>query len=89
MQHLWVTACGTAYHAGLVGREIFQRVLRIPTSVEYAHEMRYADPLVTAPSLTVAISQSGETADTLAAARLARSRGLAPARPHQRGGVAP
>ncbi|MET0832018.1 MAG: glutamine--fructose-6-phosphate transaminase (isomerizing) [Acidimicrobiia bacterium] len=75
MQHLWVTACGTAYHAGLVGREIFQRVLRIPTSVEYAHEMRYADPLVTAPSLTVAISQSGETADTLAAARLARSRG--------------
>ena len=75
MQHVWVTACGTAYHAGLVGREIFQRVLRIPTSVEYAHEMRYADPLVTAPSLTVAISQSGETADTLAAAKLARSRG--------------
>jgi len=75
MEHLWVTACGTAYHAGLVGREIFQRVLRIPTSVEYAHEMRYGDPLVTSPSLTIAISQSGETADTLAAARLARSRG--------------
>jgi glucosamine--fructose-6-phosphate aminotransferase (isomerizing) len=75
LQHLWVTACGTAYHAGLVGREIFQRVLRIPTSVEYAHEMRYADPLIAAPSLTVAISQSGETADTLAAARLAAGRG--------------
>ncbi|MBA2337248.1 MAG: glutamine--fructose-6-phosphate transaminase (isomerizing) [Acidimicrobiia bacterium] len=75
IEHLWITACGTAYHAGLVGREIFSRLLRIPTSVEFAHEMRYADPLVTAPSLTVAISQSGETADTLAAARLARSRG--------------
>jgi len=75
LEHIWITACGTAYHAGLVGREIFQRVLRIPTSVEYAHEMRYADPLVKPGSLTVAISQSGETADTLAAARLAKTRG--------------
>ncbi len=75
LDRIWITACGTALHAGLVGREIFQRILRIPTSVEYAHEMRYSDPLVTAPSLTVAISQSGETADTLAAARLARQRG--------------
>ncbi len=75
VERLWITACGTALHAGLVGREIFQRVLRIPTSVEYAHEMRYADPLVAAPSLAIAISQSGETADTLAAARLARERG--------------
>jgi glucosamine--fructose-6-phosphate aminotransferase (isomerizing) len=75
IDRVWITACGTALHAGLVGREIFQRVLRLPTSVEYAHEMRYADPLVKAPSLTVAISQSGETADTLAAARLARQRG--------------
>ncbi|MDJ0962298.1 MAG: glutamine--fructose-6-phosphate transaminase (isomerizing) [Acidimicrobiia bacterium] len=75
LDHIWITACGTAYHAGLVGKEIFQRVLRIPTSVEYAHEMRYADPLVRPGSLTVAISQSGETADTLAAARLAKTRG--------------
>jgi glucosamine--fructose-6-phosphate aminotransferase (isomerizing) len=75
LDHIWITACGTAYHAGLVGREIFQRVLRIPTSVEYAHEMRYADPLVKPGTLTVAISQSGETADTLAAARLAKTRG--------------
>ena len=75
IDRLWITACGTALHAGLVGREVFQRILRIPTSVEYAHEMRYADPLVAAPSLTVAISQSGETADTLAAARLAKERG--------------
>ena len=43
---IWITACGTAYHAGLVGREIFAGLLRVPTSVEYAHEMRYADPIV-------------------------------------------
>ncbi len=72
---LWITACGTAYHAGLVGKEIFRRLLRIPTFVEYAHEMRYNDPLISPRSLTVAISQSGETADTLAAARLAKQRG--------------
>ncbi len=72
---LWITACGTAYHAGLVGKEIFRRLLRIPTTVEYAHEMRYNDPLISNRGLTVAISQSGETADTLAAARLAKQRG--------------
>ncbi|MEA2001130.1 MAG: glutamine--fructose-6-phosphate transaminase (isomerizing) [Actinomycetota bacterium] len=72
---LWITACGTAYHAGLVGKEIFRRLLRIPTTVEYAHEMRYNDPLISPRSLTIAISQSGETADTLAAARLAKERG--------------
>ena len=75
MDRIWVTACGTAFHAGLVGREIFQRLLRLPTSVEYAHEMRYSDPLLERNALTVAISQSGETADTLAAARLAQERG--------------
>jgi len=72
---VWITACGTAYHAGLVGQEIFQRLLRLPTKVEYAHEMRYSDPLVKPGDLTVSISQSGETADTLAAARLASERG--------------
>jgi glucosamine--fructose-6-phosphate aminotransferase (isomerizing) len=72
---VWITACGTAYHAGLIGREVFQRVLRIPTVVEYAHEMRYADPMVREGDLTIAISQSGETADTLAAARLASEKG--------------
>jgi glucosamine--fructose-6-phosphate aminotransferase (isomerizing) len=75
LDRIWVTACGTAFHAGLVGREIFGRLLRIPTSVEYAHEMRYGDPLIGPGSLTVAISQSGETADTLAAARLAKEKG--------------
>ncbi len=68
---LWITACGTAYHAGLVGAEVFRRTLRIPTRVEYAHELRYHEPLVAPGDLAVAISQSGETADTLAAARLA------------------
>ena len=72
---VWITACGTAFHAGLVGKEIFQRMLRLPTTVAYAHEMRYADPLVAPGDLTVSISQSGETADTLAAARLASERG--------------
>jgi glucosamine--fructose-6-phosphate aminotransferase (isomerizing) len=72
---LWITACGTAYHAALVGKEIFRRLLRVPTTVEFAHEMRYNDPLISSRSLTIAISQSGETADTLAAARLAKERG--------------
>lgn len=75
LDKVWITACGTAYHAGLIGREVFQRVLRIPTVVEYAHEMRYADPMVREGDLTIAISQSGETADTLAAARLAAEKG--------------
>ena len=68
---VWITACGTAYHAGLIGQEVFRRVLRLPANVEYAHELRYADPIVGPDELTIAISQSGETADTLAAARLA------------------
>jgi glucosamine--fructose-6-phosphate aminotransferase (isomerizing) len=72
---IWITACGTAYHAGLVGKEVFERLLRIPVDVVYAHELRYRDPIIEENSLTIAISQSGETADTLAAARLAQERG--------------
>ncbi len=75
IDRVWITACGTAYHAGLVMKELFERVLRIPVAIEYAHELRYSDPLITERSLTVAISQSGETADTLAAARLAKQSG--------------
>jgi len=75
LNRVWITGCGTAYNAGMVGAEIFRRLLRLPTSVEYAHEMRYADPLVQEGDLVIAISQSGETADTLAAARLAKERG--------------
>ncbi|MCS7172515.1 MAG: glutamine--fructose-6-phosphate transaminase (isomerizing) [Armatimonadetes bacterium] len=72
---IWITACGTAFHAGLYGRMVLERLLRIPVEVDYAHELRYRDPLLGPDTLTVAISQSGETADTLAAARLCRARG--------------
>ncbi|MCJ7725359.1 MAG: glutamine--fructose-6-phosphate transaminase (isomerizing) [Acidimicrobiia bacterium] len=75
LDKIWITACGTAYHAGMVGKEIFERKLRIPVDVVYAHELRYRDPIIRPNSLTVAISQSGETADTLAAAELAKQRG--------------
>ena len=72
---IWVTACGTAFHAGLVAKEVFEKLLRIPTEAAYAHELRYRDPIVRPNSLTIAVSQSGETADTLAAARLMQERG--------------
>jgi glucosamine--fructose-6-phosphate aminotransferase (isomerizing) len=75
LDRVWITACGTAYHAGLIGQEIFRRVLRLPANVEYAHELRYADPIMAPNQLTIAISQSGETADTLAAARQAGDHG--------------
>jgi glutamine---fructose-6-phosphate transaminase (isomerizing) len=75
LSKIWITACGTAYHAGLVAREVLEKSLRIPVEVEYAHELRYRDPLIDPGTLTIAISQSGETADTLAAARLAKERG--------------
>ncbi len=75
LDRVWITACGTAYHAGLIGQEIFRRVLRLPANVEYAHELRYADPIIGPRELMIAISQSGETADTLAAARIAPDHG--------------
>ena len=72
---IWITACGTAYHAGLVGRDLFEAITRIPVEIAYAHELRYRDPLVQPNSLTISVSQSGETADTVAAARLMQERG--------------
>jgi glucosamine--fructose-6-phosphate aminotransferase (isomerizing) len=75
LEKIWVTACGTAYHAGLVAKGLFEGLARIPVETELAHELRYRDPLITGDTLTVAISQSGETADTLAAATLAKERG--------------
>ena len=75
LDKIWITACGTALHAGYVGKEVFERLLRIPTEAAHAHELRYADPIIEGTSLTVAISQSGETADTIAAALLAKERG--------------
>jgi glucosamine--fructose-6-phosphate aminotransferase (isomerizing) len=70
-------ACGTAYHVGLYGQRLFRNLLRRPAEAEVASEFRYDDPLVDEDSLVVLISQSGETADTLAAGREARRRGAA------------
>ncbi len=73
--NIQIVACGTAYHAGLVGRQIIEKLTRIPVNVEIASEFRYSDPLIDAQTLTIVISQSGETADTLAAMREAQSKG--------------
>ncbi|WP_323787228.1 glutamine--fructose-6-phosphate transaminase (isomerizing) [Psychroserpens sp.] len=70
-----VVACGTSWHAGLVSEYIFEDLARIPVEVEYASEFRYRNPVITDKDVVIAISQSGETADTLAAIKLAKSRG--------------
>jgi len=70
-----ILACGTAYHAGLVGKYIIERFTRIPVSVDVSSEFRYRDPVINKNTLVIAISQSGETADTLAAVKEARQRG--------------
>jgi glucosamine--fructose-6-phosphate aminotransferase (isomerizing) len=70
-----LTACGTAWHAGLVGEYLFEDLARIPTEVEYASEFRYRNPVIDDGTVVIAISQSGETADTLAALSEARQRG--------------
>jgi len=70
-----LTACGTAWHAGLVGEFLFEQLARIPAEVEYASEFRYRNPIIEDGTLVIAISQSGETADTLAAIEQAKERG--------------
>ena len=70
-----VAACGTAMHAGLVGKAMIEKLVRIPVEVEIASEFRYKDPIMDQNSLVILISQSGETADTLAALRLAKEAG--------------
>jgi glucosamine--fructose-6-phosphate aminotransferase (isomerizing) len=70
-----VVACGTSWHAGLVSEYIFEDLARIPVEVEYASEFRYRNPIITEKDIVIAISQSGETADTLAAIKLAKSKG--------------
>ena len=70
-----VTACGSAYHAGCVGRTVLEALCRIDVRVEVASELRYSDPIVDENTLLIAISQSGETADTIAAVRECQSRG--------------
>ena len=70
-----IVGCGTSWHAGLVGEYLFEEFARIPVEVEYASEFRYRNPIINEDDIVIAISQSGETADTLAAIELARSRG--------------
>ena len=70
-----ITACGTSWHSGLIGEQMIEELCRIPVSVEYASEFRYRNPIVTDRTLCIVISQSGETADTLAAMREAKRRG--------------
>ncbi|NLW84208.1 MAG: glutamine--fructose-6-phosphate transaminase (isomerizing) [Phycisphaerae bacterium] len=70
-----LTACGTAWHAGLVGEFLFEQLARIPAEVEYASEFRYRNPILEEGTIVIAISQSGETADTLAAVEQAKERG--------------
>ncbi|WP_299626268.1 glutamine--fructose-6-phosphate transaminase (isomerizing) [uncultured Tenacibaculum sp.] len=70
-----IIACGTSWHAGLVGEYLLEDMARIPVEVEYASEFRYRNPIITPKDVVIAISQSGETADTLAAIKLAKSKG--------------
>lgn len=70
-----IIACGTSWHAGLVGEYLFEDLARISVEVEYASEFRYRNPIISSEDVVIAISQSGETADTLAAIKLAKERG--------------
>jgi glutamine---fructose-6-phosphate transaminase (isomerizing) len=74
-KRLIIIGCGTSWHAGMVGEYLFEDIARIPVEVEYASEFRYRNPLIYKDDVIIAISQSGETADTLAAIQLAKSQG--------------
>ncbi|MCX7795784.1 MAG: glutamine--fructose-6-phosphate transaminase (isomerizing) [bacterium] len=76
LKKLYFVACGTAYHAGLVGKYLIERFVRIPVEADIASEFRYRDPIFEKNSLMIVISQSGETADTLAALRMAKENGV-------------
>ena len=75
LKHIMIIACGTAYHAGLVGKYAIERLARISVDIDVASEWRYRDPVIEPGTLAIVISQSGETADTLAALRTARDAG--------------
>lgn len=75
IEKIYIAACGTAYHAGIVGKYVIEKLARIPVEVEFASEFRYKNPIITNNTLVVVITQSGETADTLAALRLAEQKG--------------
>ena len=70
-----IVSCGTSWHSGLIGEYLFEDLVRIPVEVEYASEFRYRNPVITDKDIVIAISQSGETADTLAALKLAKEKG--------------
>ena len=74
-QRILIIACGTSWHAGLVAEYLFEDFARIPVEVEYASEFRYRNPIIRPDDVVIAISQSGETADTLAAIQLAKRQG--------------
>ncbi|MFN3511744.1 MAG: glutamine--fructose-6-phosphate transaminase (isomerizing) [Phenylobacterium sp.] len=76
VDRLQIVACGTAYYAGLISRYLFERLARLPVDIEVASEFRYREPPVTPGTLAIAVSQSGETADTLAALRWCKAQGL-------------
>jgi glutamine---fructose-6-phosphate transaminase (isomerizing) len=75
MQKLNIAACGTSWHAGLAGKYMIERLARVPVDVDYASEFRYRDPIISNHDITLLITQSGETADTIAAQREARQKG--------------
>ena len=75
LKKIFITACGTAAHAGMVGKVLIERIARIPVEVNIASEFRYCDPIIDQDTVVLAISQSGETADTLAAMEEARGKG--------------
>ncbi len=75
INRIYIVACGTAYYAGLIGKYLIERVVRIPVNSEVASEFRYKDPLIDDKTLMIVVSQSGETADTIAAMRLAKEKG--------------
>jgi glucosamine--fructose-6-phosphate aminotransferase (isomerizing) len=75
IRKIFITACGTAGHAGMVGKVLIERIARLPVEVQIASEFRYSDPIIDEGSVVLAISQSGETADTLAAMGEARNKG--------------
>ena len=74
-ERIIIVACGTSWHAGLVAEYVFEEFARIPVEVEYASEFRYRNPIINARDVVIAISQSGETADTMAAIKLAKEKG--------------
>ena len=75
VDRLMVLACGTSWHAGLVGKFLVEQLARLPVEVDYGSEYRYRDPIVDSQTLAVVITQSGETADTLAALRESKRKG--------------